>query len=162
MSDRVKNGKGQIRVFVYGTLKEGHANHGLLANADATFLGYDSITGPVRMTDMVGFPGVFRPSEMKGEERNDDGTLTPQSMRGEVWAMEPEGLNSVDMLEGHPTFYRREKWWTDGQKRVWVYLLSPASVKRGEERGWLDPERRIHEGIWRPSIEEKKHWTKAA
>lgn len=69
MSDKVKDSspaKGKIRVFVYGTLKEGHSNHGLLYSAGAEFVGYDSITGPFRMTDMVGFPeSIVRPRPMR-------------------------------------------------------------------------------------------------
>lgn len=83
-------------------------------------------------------------------------------MRGEVWAIEPEGLMALDLLEGHPSFYRREKWWTDKDVRAWMYMMSPGAVVRGLEKGWFDSERNIPEGMWRPTKDEQEAWETAA
>jgi len=150
--------KGKIRVFVYGTLKEGRGNHSLLKSANAQFVGYDAVTGPIQMIDMVGFPGLYRPAAAGGENVQE---ATPFRARGEVWAIDPEGLAALDYLEGHPTFYRREKWWTEGGVRAWVYLLSPQTTLRAISRGWLEDKKEIPEGIWNPSDEELEHWEAA-
>ena len=143
--------KGMIRVFTYGTLKGGHGNHRLFETAKAKFMGYDSISGPFQMQDMVGFPGVFRPAAL-------DASLTPitTEIKGEVWAMEPEGLSSVDLLEGHPHFYRREKMWTENGLRAWIFLLNPEFLKR--RPSFLEGTRTIKHALWGASEEELKHW----
>lgn len=162
MADKTKHDdskRGKVRVFVYGTLKEGHGNHTLLKEANAEFVGYDSITGPLLMTDMVGFPGVYRPKCTGGEVECDADAAN--MIKGEVWAMDPEGLAALDYLEGHPTFYRREKWWTDREVRAWVYMLSPQTTLRAISRGWLADDRQLPEGIWNPSTEEAEFWEAA-
>lgn len=153
MADRTKemiesiDDKGLVRIFVYGTLKKDHGNHGLLLESDAVFLGYDSITGAYKMCDMVGFPGVYRPQPAPTNHT---------TIRGELWAMKPEGLATLDMLEGHPNFYRREKFWTNNEKRAWMYLLSPRYV--GQMKVLTTEKKSIPEGIWRPSDAENTHW----
>lgn len=133
--------KGMIRVLVYGTLKKGHSNHILLEQAKADFLGYDSITGKYNMFDMGSIPAT-----MESESKN--------RIRGELYAISPDGLAALDMLEGHPNFYARRKLWTDlNARRAWVYMLKAKNY--------------LHEGIvevqaqlWRPSAEERAFWLK--
>lgn len=155
MADKTKefNDKGKIRLLVYGTLKGGHGNHQLLKCANAHFMHYDSITGPFRMNHMVGFPGIFRLPES-------DLKRPDHTMKGEVWAVEPEGLAAIDMLEGHPNFYRREKMWTDKNTRVWVYLMSPGVCSRRPDL--MDEERRVKDGIWSANKEEQAYWKNQA
>lgn len=134
--------KGMIRVFVYGTLKGGHSNHVLMHNSGAIFLGRDSITGLFKMYDMGTFPAVIT--------RIDGPTAI---IRGEVWAMEPEGLATLDLLEGHPHFYARRKLWTDRMnKRVWVYFL----VSKFGDEATDDDE--ITTCIWNPNEAEQAYW----
>ena len=134
--------KGMIRVFVYGTLKDGHANHGLLDHDDVFFLGYDSITGPYRMLNLGAIPGVVHAPDANN------------TMFGELYAMAPEHLASLDLLEGHPNFYRRQKVWTDHlTKRAWVYCLQAQNVqKHAVETDY------VNAGMWRPSQAELLHW----
>jgi len=156
MADKVDD-KGMIRLLVYGTLKEGHANHALIKAAKGQFLGYDKISGPFRMIDMTGFPGVI----INDGEDTEDGYIETSTVYGELWGIEPEGLAAIDMLEGHPNFYRRCKWWTDGEKRAWIYTLSPRWLEN--MKVYLTPDRTIKDGMWRPTEEESEHWeTEAA
>lgn len=159
MADKVKDDtevddRGMIRVLVYGTLKEGHANHRLIKAAGGQFLGYDSLSGPFRMVDMTGFPGVVM------EEADDDEEIKTSTIYGELWGIEPEGLAAIDLLEGHPNFYRRFKWWTNGEKRAWVYMLAPKWLDN--MKVYLTNDRTIHEGIWKPSDTETEYWETAA
>lgn len=137
--------KGLIRVFVYGTLKAGHGNNRLLQLSDAIFLGYDSITGAYRMFDMGAFPAIL---DAPGKSN--------QSMKGEVWATGPEGLASLDLLEGNPNFYNRRKLWTDRlNKRAWVYFMNSTFIS--DEAHEDDA---VDNWLWNPKTEEKEFWSK--
>ena len=77
---------------------------------------------------------------------------SPHPIRGEIYAIDTEGLAALDMLEGHPHLYRRSKHWTDLQKkRVWVYRLVSERFKPN------NTDRRVG-GIWKGSPEENKFW----
>lgn len=140
MSDKVK-GKGMVRVLVYGTLKDGQSNHVLLDRANAQFLGYDSITGEYNMYDLGAFPGVVTT------------TTGERPVRGEVWAVNNEGLQALDMLEGHPNFYERRKVVTDiMQVRAWVYILKAHGYMGSTCKPCVA-------GLWHPSKDEIGFWT---
>jgi len=85
-----------ILVAVYGTLKRGYGNHMLLA--DSVFIG-DGYTEDK-------YPLVVRGSglpflvDMKG---------TGKRVKVEVYLVDEPTLNRLDMLEGHPEWYKREK-----------------------------------------------------
>lgn len=139
--------KGMIRVFVYGTLKRGGANNVLLRKSGSKCLGFDTVTGAFNMYSMGGFPAVLDDILKTGEK------VVNRTVHGEVWATTPEGLASLDMLEGNPNFFRRQKLWTDRlQRRAWMYFLNS---------NWHDeltPDDAIPGLIWRPSEEEKEFW----
>ncbi len=135
---------GRPLIFVYGTLKSPWGNNVLLAQTKAKFLGYDSITGQFDMISFGGFPGVVR-----GSEEN-----TPLRIRGEVWAVDEEGLRDCDLLEGHPNWYERRKYRTDIlDVRAWMYTL-PATER------YLDAtiHPRVPSGCWRETNRENEHW----
>lgn len=135
--------KGKIRVLVYGTLKQGHSNHALLERANAEFLGYDSVTGHYSLYDLGAIPAVM-----------DNTVEQPRTIRGELYAIEPEGLAALDLLEGHPNFYQRRKLWTNiHKKRAWMYFLTaPDFIGPDTEAKPL--------GLWHGSPEENKFWLK--
>lgn len=137
--------RGKCRVFVYGSLKSQCGNNVLLKQVGAECLGYDSITGDFQMMSFGGFPGVVRTNEGSG---------VVNTIYGEVWAMNPEGLRSLDLLESHPSFYERRKYRTDVLDRnTWMYTLP------GGE-GYLDAEvyDQVPECIWRSDENEDKYW----
>ena len=73
-------------VFVYGTLKRGGSNHGLLAG--------QAFTGPARLTpgfalySLGGYPGLV--AEAGSADR----------VTGELWAVDSLSLARLDALEG--------------------------------------------------------------
>ena len=81
------------KVFVYGTLKRGHGNHVLLRGSD--FLG-PSLTKEIYTMYRSGIPFV---SKSPGTTR----------VIGELYNVDELTLNHLDMLEGHPTWYKREQ-----------------------------------------------------
>jgi len=113
------------RVFVYGTLKRGKSNHGLLAGA--TYLGTDTVRGPYSMVDLGWYPGVVR---------LDDSVDSP--IVGEVYEVDEPTLHSLDCLEGHPDFYERIKIKTQF-KGAWLYTLPPS---------WLEDHKVLEDGEW--------------
>ena len=72
------------RVFVYGTLKRGGANHGWIARQ--RFVA-EALTQPLyRMFDLGGYPGMIR---------SESGI----AIVGEVWDVDLAGLAKLDVLE---------------------------------------------------------------
>lgn len=127
--------KGTIRVFVYGTLKRLHSNHRLLESnniTDTEYLGRARIIGPYRMLDLGNFPGV---QETTG--------IGNKAIYGEVYAIGPNTLEALDILEGNGNFYTRHKVVT-AFKNAWMYFLPPddALAKRYAV---------IESGVWRPT-----------
>lgn len=83
----------QIAVFVYGTLKKGFGNHRLLSGA--VFVG-EAVTVNNYALYVSGIPYAYK------EE-------TISKIHGELYLVDRETLQSLDMLEGHPDWYRREE-----------------------------------------------------
>jgi gamma-glutamylcyclotransferase (GGCT)/AIG2-like uncharacterized protein YtfP len=129
--------KGFSRVLVYGTLKQEGTNHPLLQRVRADFLGYDSITAPHVMYDLGPFPCIA-----DSKIRN--------TIRGEVYGMDEEGLAALDLLEGHPNFYQRTRLWTDKESKVWVYYLNSEDLHRAAPM--------VEDGLWQPSEDEQAYW----
>ena len=80
-------------LFVYGTLKRGRTNHYLLQ--DAVFVGEAVTKEKYAMYENV------IPYVVKGKR------VSP--IKGEVYEVSLQTLKKVDLLEGHPRFYKREK-----------------------------------------------------
>ncbi len=65
-----------------------------------------------------------------------------------MWEIDQDTFLSIDALEGHPRWYKREKVSTDILKtRAWVYLMPESEIGA---RGAVD------QNCWRPSDEEKE------
>jgi len=122
-----------IRVFVYGTLKNGHGNFPALEGA--TFLGRCFIEGGNRMLDLNWYPGVVKDATMPAESR----------IYGEVYLIDEDILNTLDCIEGHPHFYAREKVATPW-KKAWCYFLPEEYLTEG----YLT----LRDGLWQPNDEE--------
>ena|SRR5690606_22055468 len=103
------------RVFVYGTLKRGHGNNRLLAHA--TLVGRYVTQLPLLFKCLGGFPGLVRTREYEPAP-------PPREVGGEVWEVNDEQLESLDWLEGHPSFYERQRIRVAGEE-VWTYILPP-------------------------------------
>jgi len=113
---------GRPRVFVYGTLKKGEANHYALSGEDCTLLGTAILNGNYQFNDLGWYPAVI---EVPGEVHT--------SIRGEVYEISPEVLSALDIIEGHPHYYRRSKLPKIGRfKNTWVYTLPNGFAGQGE------------------------------
>jgi gamma-glutamylaminecyclotransferase len=121
---------GKPRVFVYGTLKQGEANHRLITNGNGRFLGPATVVGNYAMRDLGWYPGVVRLGA------GHSGTI-----HGEVYEVDNELLATLDILEGHPTYYQRSKVSTSHEEygNVWIYTLPEGYMRSGEP---------VHSGNW--------------
>lgn len=122
-------------VAVYGSLRAGMANAGLLEGEQ---LGGCQIEDVELYAYAPSYPAAVHVA----------GALTV----GELWDVSLEVLDRLDRLEGHPRFYARSamtvRWWLGRHRmrsRAWVYLL-PRSGVSGRERiasgDWVEYRRR--------------------
>jgi gamma-glutamylaminecyclotransferase len=102
-----------MNVFVYGTLKKGHYFH-------ESYLGENKaeFRGPARTSSDYSLYIDALPHMV--HEKSDNG------VKGELYEVKPEVLKSLDDLEGHPIFYRRESIEVIDEAgknhRAWAYL----------------------------------------
>lgn len=83
-------------VFVYGTLKRGCSNHASLRGQ--RFIGIASTEPGFRLFSLGQYPGMVRWEE------------DPGGVTGEVWEVDDDCLNHLDILEGVAEgLYRRER-----------------------------------------------------
>ena len=84
-------------VFVYGTLKRGGSNHGLLQGAE--FISESVTLHEYVLRDNGGFPSMCHYAV------DDDPAV--YRVRGELFKITADHLQDLDWLEGHPSFYYR-------------------------------------------------------
>jgi gamma-glutamylcyclotransferase (GGCT)/AIG2-like uncharacterized protein YtfP len=78
------------RLFVYGTLKRGNSNHRFLEE-------YEGVTASADNIDLFDGPGF--PYALYGK-----GTI-----HGELYEIDKDTLLRIDLFEGHPRLFKREK-----------------------------------------------------
>jgi gamma-glutamylaminecyclotransferase len=106
------------RVFVYGTLKYGQSNNGILQGAGAEILGHTRVPDYV-LVNMGQFPGAVKLSAGGWQ------------IYGEVWECDDETLHVLDRLEGHPEFYKRVEVEAAPFGKVFMYELPPSYLIAG-------------------------------
>ncbi|XP_018393960.1 PREDICTED: putative gamma-glutamylcyclotransferase CG2811 isoform X2 [Cyphomyrmex costatus] len=105
------------RIFVYGTLKRGEPNHGLIkdtANGYAKFLGLGRTTVqyPLVIATKYNIPMLLKKPN------------TGNYVFGEIYDVDSNMMERLDELEEHPKFYVRTE--------ETVLLTSEASLKPGK------------------------------
>jgi len=111
---------GSIYVFVYGTLKVGFGNNYLLRGSEC--LGVAKTQEYYSMTSS-GIPFVHH-------------TPKQTTIKGELYKVNKNTLHQLDMLEGHPNWYKRQQVWVvDGYggplAKAWLYFNN---VDRGSQK----------------------------
>lgn len=95
-----------IHVFVYGSLKKGFGNHSCLGKS---LMVKEDALKSAYLVDLGSFPGMFQ----------GDGEV-----HGEVYEVSPAIMSRLDLLEGHPNFYRREVVTLNSGMKAWSYYLN--------------------------------------
>jgi len=101
-------------IFVYGSLKHGFHNHGLIEHS--TFLGRATTSHAYVMLPGPGFPYLVKRWQN-----------APQLLvEGELYEVDEKTFAAVDLLEGNGSFYQRQSSLVvseDGFCQGWVYFL---------------------------------------
>jgi gamma-glutamylcyclotransferase (GGCT)/AIG2-like uncharacterized protein YtfP len=129
MSIQEKAFKQYARVFVYGSLRQGMGNHGLMGESE--LIQQDVMMYPGYMVSLGNFPAVMRTNE------------DLRQIRGEVYDVTKETMSRLDMLEGYPSFYNREQRNTKSGILCWVYFLD--GTKKSQYYGNRDI---VEHGDW--------------
>ena len=87
-------------IFVYGTLKRGQRNHGLLS--DHHFMGLALTLPHYRLYDSGRHPALV------------DDLENGVAVRGEVWQVSEETLGKLDEYEGVPDYFSRRSIFLQG------------------------------------------------
>ena len=132
--------KGKIRVFVYGTLKQGHGLHKLIERGNHEYLGRTYIDSNYMMADMGAYPALV------ADHYDPEATYR---VFGELYTVDHETLQSLDFAEGHPRFYKRQRLHDKDDVPMWVYILQDKPGEYAED--WIDT------GVWKPSEGEAKY-----
>mgnify|MGYP003113545514 FL=1 len=113
-----------ILVAVYGTLKKGCGNNLLLH--DSVFISEGKIKDNYPL--VIGGSGLPFLANEKGVGKN---------VHVEVYLVDEQTLSRLDMLEGHPKWYKREKTdviCTDGTLlNPWVYFAPKEYYREGDK-----------------------------
>lgn len=102
-----------MKVFVYGSLKRGFGNHGLLEWSDfiATTRTKSKSFGMVSLT---AFPAVYEGGNC--------------SIEGELYEVDSTTLFFLDMLEGNGEFYERQVVELESGDSAWMYCIVPGTI----------------------------------
>jgi len=119
-------------VAVYGTLKRGHSNHGVIIASGASFVMATTTTNKMIMYDGP-YPKVVDRSA----------PYTGSRIHVEIWKV--ERFDRLDALEGHPNHFRRGVQSFTGMKELcWMYKYRlPINVEEErivESGRWHRPE----------------------
>jgi gamma-glutamylaminecyclotransferase len=101
-------------VFVYGTLRKGQHNHGMLASA--RFVAEVKTAAIYTLISLGGCPGLLK-----------DGHA---AVTGELYLVDAHTLQRLDRLEGHPKFYERMGITIDGHEEAVAYFLPRDKYER--------------------------------
>lgn len=97
------------KVAVYGSLRKGMGNHGLLVAVGAVLVSTERAPG-FNMVSLGGYPAVYESV----------GDITIEVY--DVAHNEEESMRRLDRLEGFPTFYNR-KLIDTSQGPAWIYFM---------------------------------------
>ena len=125
------------KLFVYGTLKQHQPNFPIIKSGVFCGIGQLEKANGFRMVSLGAFPALI-PASPKDS----------QIINGEIWKVDNNAFLNVELLEGYPTFYDREKLIVKDSKRndhhCFVYYipdeLSSKHLKSVDMGTWLGKE----------------------
>ena len=106
-----------MKVFVYGSLKEGYWNNIILRDSNLIDTA-TTVDDGYNMIDLGGFPAVLRGGTFK--------------IDGELYDIDEKVLDRLDSLEGNGHFYNREivqvKTSSGDTVNAWMYIFVENSI----------------------------------
>ncbi len=109
------------RVFVYGSLMRGMANHRLLDSPGVEFVGEAKTVPAFVMLDLGDFPGVI---PCQSNFSTDGIDATPTAIHGEVYVVSRNVFRNLDMLEGYPRLYDRREIKLEDETHATIYTFN--------------------------------------
>lgn len=111
-----------MRVFVYGTLMKGHANHRVLAALGARLIGAARTAKARTLVDLGPYPALLACDAERDARAS--------CVHGEVYEIDDadaaRALEVLDEFEGCPDLYAREAIAIEGGEEAWTYALACA------------------------------------
>jgi gamma-glutamylcyclotransferase (GGCT)/AIG2-like uncharacterized protein YtfP len=117
------------RIFVYGTLLRGEANHHLLTGSE--WVGPARTKPEYFLVDLGAYPAMVAGGQC--------------AVWGEIYAVDVLILRRVDRLEGHPSFYIRTAIELEDGSQAETYVLSKDQIHGGKLIASGDWRARVHE-----------------
>ncbi len=110
-------------VFVYGTLMTGRRNHTRL-QAGARLVSRHAVTRAkgYQMFCRNTMAGYYAPVVTRDRFPPQGANLG--QIRGEVYRVDNDTLTMLDVFEGHPEYYRRQKVAIADHGDIWMYLFA--------------------------------------
>lgn len=110
---------GAVTLFVYGTLKRGCCNHGVLRGAE--FVGEAATEPAYLLVNCGSYPGLVRAANAQAG----------MAIRGELYRLDEALLAALDRFEGVPSEYVRETIrLADGaDAQTYIYALPAAGME---------------------------------
>ena len=130
-----------MRLFVYGTLRQGGTNHHLVSGSP--YLGPATTTESYVIATQTSrsFPYIFKHPE-----------LYAIPVQGEMYEINQETVRRLDMLEGHPDHYRRQQILVTTPKgdayACAAYILEDAEMIRDIAEGLGESFVYVQNGDW--------------
>lgn len=123
--------EGVIPVFVYGTLRRGFHNHHLLKGLPYLGSGYTTVEKyELRDAGQGSFPVAFEKGiKQKSKKRNQN----VGKIRGEIFAVDPKTLLSLDRLENNGGMYTRSLQYVFLEEQ----RMSDKSTVRPSIKAWM-------------------------
>lgn len=121
---RVKREPDPSRLFVYGSLLSGEADHALLAGAE--FLGPASTSAEYYLVELNGFPALVHGGKL--------------GVTGECYRVDAALLRRLDVHKQHPVLFQRQQLRLSDGELAHTYMMTLEQV-RGR--------RRLKSGDWR-------------
>jgi gamma-glutamylcyclotransferase (GGCT)/AIG2-like uncharacterized protein YtfP len=123
-----------MKVAVYGSLRQGFHNYGLLENSK--YLGTFKTKPVFTMLSLRAFPGLIL-----------DGNT---SIVIEVYEVDEKVFSRLDSLEGYPSFYNRIQIPVEGiEGSAWIYYLNSKDRRYSEEI--------VECGDWKEYMDKKEY-----
>ena len=136
------------RVFTTGSLMRGLHNHHLLSSAQLLGAARTAASSYVLVDSGLGFP--FAIDAASRETRHPRTALL-----GECYAVDDATLEKMDVLEGHPDWYRRKQVALEGEDEpAWAYLLIDEETLARAEREMAS----CADGDWRTRATAEVGW----
>jgi gamma-glutamylcyclotransferase (GGCT)/AIG2-like uncharacterized protein YtfP len=149
--------KSVTKVFVYGTLRKGFSNHERFLN-NSKCLGTYKTSQKYIMHSGGSIPFVSKAPKKVPNDLSDFISMRSKFCKvlGEVYEVDDDTLLSLDRLEGHPTWYRREEIPIEGFGKAWMYIMP----KDSKDTSNLNLIRPTPEKVYDWAYEKKRVGTK--